>query len=133
MIVRRVIKTERIVPGGGAIEMELSKLLRMHSKTVSGKEHLIFYEYAKALEIIPRCLAVNGGLEVNKCLNQLRRIHAKEKNGNFFGVNVFGDESVCNTYLANVWEPLLVKKNYLQASNEAACLILSIDETVKAP
>ena len=69
MIVRRVIKTERIVPGGGAVEMELSKLLRLHSRTLKGKENLVLYEYAKALEIIPRCLAENGGLDVNKTLN----------------------------------------------------------------
>lgn len=65
MIVRRVIKTERIVPGGGAVEMELSKLLKMHSNKLSGKEYYIFHEYAKALEIIPRCLAINGGMDVN--------------------------------------------------------------------
>lgn len=113
--------------------MELSKLLRMHSKKLQGKEYYIFHDYAKALEIIPRCLATNGGLEVNKTLNELRRIHVKSKDGNLFGVNVFGEENVCNTYLKNVWEPLLVKKNYLNSACEAACLILSIDETVKAP
>ena len=92
MIVRRVIKTERIVPGGGAIEMELSKLLRSYSRQMDVKENLVLHSYAKALEIIPRCLAENGGLDVNQTLNKLRRIHAKEKDGNFFGVNVFSEE-----------------------------------------
>ena len=67
-------------------------------------------------------------------MNKLRWIHAKEKDGNLFGVNVLDEEnSVCNTYENYVWEPLLVKKNYISAANEAACLILSIDETIKAP
>ena len=57
MIVRRVIKTNKIVPGGGAIEMELSKLLRLYSKEIKEKEHFVLYAYSKALEIIPRCLA----------------------------------------------------------------------------
>ncbi len=76
MIVRRVAKSSQIIPGGGAVEMELSKMLRQESRKIKGKEHLIMHAYAKALEIIPRCLAENGGLPVNDVLNQLRRIHA---------------------------------------------------------
>jgi T-complex protein 1 subunit eta len=92
------------------------------------------HAYAKALEIIPRCLAENGGLQVNDVLNQLRRIHAQETDGQYWGVNVFDDvNSVQNTYKNFVWEPLLVKSNYLKAANELACMILSIDETIKAP
>lgn len=71
--------------------MELSKLLRQESRKIKGKEHLIMHAYAKSLEIIPRCLAENGGLPVNDVLNQLRRIHAQENDGAFWGVNVFDD------------------------------------------
>lgn len=46
----------QVVAGGGAIEMELSKALRDHSKTIKGKQQLIMSAYAKALEIIPRQL-----------------------------------------------------------------------------
>lgn len=62
MIVRRVIKTNKIVAGGGAVEMELSKLLRLYARELKGKEHLVLHSYARSLEIIPRCLAENGGL-----------------------------------------------------------------------
>jgi len=48
--------TIKVVAGGGAIEMELSKALRDHSKTIKGKQQLIMSSYAKALEIIPRQL-----------------------------------------------------------------------------
>lgn len=110
MIVRRVAKSNQIISGGGAVEMELSKLLRMESRKIKGKEHLIMHAYAKALEIIPRCLAENGGLPVNDVLNQLRRIHAQETDGQCWGVNVFDDVNfVQNTYKNFVWEPLLVK------------------------
>lgn len=57
MIVRRVLKTNEIVPGGGAVEMHLSKLLRKYSRGIKGTENLVLHAYAKALEIIPRCLA----------------------------------------------------------------------------
>ena len=134
MIVRRVIKTKKIVPGGGAVEMELSKMLKKYSQDLKGKEHLVLHAIAKSLEIIPRTLLQNGGLDVNETLNKLRRIHSNEENGKNFGVNVMDDEnSVCNTYDSFVWEPLLIKHNYLTSANEAACLILSIDETIKAP
>jgi len=76
MIVRRVMKSNWILCGGGAVEMELSKLLWIESRKIKGKEHLIMHAYAKALEIIPRCLAENAGLPVNDLLNSLRRIHA---------------------------------------------------------
>ncbi len=61
MIVRRVIKNTKIIPGGGAVEMELSKLLRNESRKIKGKEHLIMHSYAKSLEIIPWCLSENAG------------------------------------------------------------------------
>lgn len=54
MIVRRMIKNDAVVAGGGAIEMELSKALRDHSRTIAGKEQLIINAIARALEVIPR-------------------------------------------------------------------------------
>ena len=134
MIVRRVIKSETIVPGGGAVEMELSKQLKNHSKEIKGKAQLVLNAFAKSLEIIPRTLAENAGLESNEVMNRLRQKHAVDDNGKNFGVNVNDDESgICNTYENFIWEPLLVKLNYISSATEAACLILSIDETIKAP
>lgn len=54
MIVRRMIKNDAVVGGGGAIEMELSKTLRDYSRTIAGKEQLLISAIARALEIIPR-------------------------------------------------------------------------------
>lgn len=132
MIVRRVIKTETIVPGGGAVEMELSKLLRNHSRENKGKEQIILNAFAKSLEIIPRTLAENAGLDSNEIISKLRQKHALGEK--YTGVDVWNEElGVCNTYENFIWEPLLVKKNYIASATEAACQILSIDETIKAP
>lgn len=133
MIVRRVIKSETIVPGGGAVEMELSKLLREYALQIKGKEQLIINAFAKSLEVIPRTLAENAGLESNEVMNKLRQKHAVGDNGKNFGVDVNDDEvGICNTFDKFIWEPLLVKKNYISSATEASCLILSIDETIKA-
>lgn len=77
MIVRRTIKNDAVVAGGGAIEMELSKMLRDHSRTIAGKEQLLIGAVAKALEIIPRQLCDNAGFDATNILNKLRQKHAQ--------------------------------------------------------
>ena len=107
MIVRRVLKTRDVVSGGGACEMELSKLLRTYARTIESKEQLILISMAKSLEVIPRTLADNAGLDSMDVMNRLRHKHSKgEKH---FGVNVWDDVTgICNTHDNFIWEPLLV-------------------------
>ncbi|RCH77474.1 T-complex protein 1 subunit eta, partial [Rhizopus stolonifer] len=77
MIVRRAIKNNLVVAGGGATEMELSKYLRIHSRTIEGKQQLIIGAYAKAFEIIPRQLCDNAGFDATDILNKLRMKHSQ--------------------------------------------------------
>lgn len=72
MVVSRVVDASLIVAGGGAVEMELSKLVRRYSRQIDNKSQLIVNGYAKALEIIPRTLCNNAGLDQNEIMNQLR-------------------------------------------------------------
>ncbi|ELR17257.1 Tcomplex protein 1, eta subunit [Acanthamoeba castellanii str. Neff] len=130
MIVRRARKHSAVVAGGGAIEMELSKYLRTHSRTIKGKQQLVINAFAKALEVIPRQIADNAGFDSTDILNQLRQKHAQ--GATWYGVDIT-NEGVTDTYLSFVWEPSLVKLNSITAATEAACLVLSIDETVKNP
>jgi len=130
MIVRRAIKNDAVVAGGGAIEMEVSKYLRDCSRSVAGKEQLIIAAMAKALEIIPRQLCDNAGFDATNILNKLRQKHAQ---GNvWYGVDIM-NEDISDNYEKCVWEPAVVKINAITAASEAACLILSVDETVKNP
>lgn len=133
MVVKRTMLSSCIVAGGGAIEMELSKFLRAHSRTVQGKPQLLLNAYAKALEIIPRQLSDNAGHDSTDILNKLRQKHFKdEKDGKWFGVDI-NNGGICDTYASHVWEPASNKINALAAATEAACLILSVDETVRNP
>jgi T-complex protein 1 subunit eta len=77
MIVRRCFKTNKVVAGGGATEMELSKRLKEHAVSVSGKEQLVMNMFAKALEIIPRTIADNAGMDSLDLINKLRSKHRK--------------------------------------------------------
>jgi T-complex protein 1 subunit eta len=134
MIVKRTILNRRVVAGGGAIEMELSHTLRTHARTIANKQQLIMNAYAKALEVIPRQLAENAGIDSVDVLNRLRKEHATGVNGSgkWIGVDVL-NEGVCDTFALGVWEPAANKLNSLAAATEAACCILSIDETVRNP
>lgn len=130
MIVRRTIKNDSVVAGGGAIEMELSKYLRDYSRTIPGKQQLLIGAYAKALEIIPRQLCDNAGFDATNILNKLRAKHAQ--GGVWYGVDV-NNEDIADNFDACVWEPAIVRINALTAASEAACLVLSVDETIKNP
>ncbi|PIK50813.1 putative T-complex protein 1 subunit eta [Apostichopus japonicus] len=79
MIVRRAIKNDAVVAGGGAIEMEISKYLRDVSRTIPGKQQILIGAYAKALEIIPRQLCDNAGFDATNILNKLRQKHAQDQ------------------------------------------------------
>lgn len=133
MIVKRSLINREVVAGGGAIEMELSSILKAHSKTISGKQQLIMAAFAKALEVIPRQVSENAGLDSTDVLNQLRKAHYEPFSDNkWMGVDVL-KEGICDTFVASVWEPAANKINSIAAATEAAALILSIDETVKNP
>jgi len=130
MIVRRAVKNDTVVAGGGAIEMELSRYLRDFSRTIAGKEQLLIGAMAKSLEIIPRQLCDNAGFDATNILNKLRQKHAQD--GTWYGVDIM-NEDIADNFEACVWEPAIVKINALTAASEAACLILSVDETIKNP
>ncbi|KAG8994292.1 T-complex protein 1 subunit eta [Tulasnella sp. JGI-2019a] len=131
MVVKRAVKSNQIVAGGGAIEMELSAYLRNHARTIPGKIQLIISAFAKALEIIPRQICDNAGLDSTDVLNRLRQRHASGQK--WFGVDVDSDQGVRDNMDAFVWEPAVVKLNAIASASEAACLILSVDETVRNP
>jgi len=127
MIVTRAIRTHAVVAGGGAIEMELSRYLREHLREIKGKTQLVINGFAKALEIIPRQLSENSGMDATDVLNQLRQRHNLNATENMWdGVDVLGGK-VGNMFELFVWEPEIVRVNVLTAATEAACTILSVD------
>ncbi|SCZ99275.1 BZ3500_MvSof-1268-A1-R1_Chr7-1g09459 [Microbotryum saponariae] len=130
MIVKRAIKNNHVVAGGGATEMEISKYLRDTARTIQGKQQLIIAAFAKALEVIPRQICDNAGIDATDVLNKLRMLHARGEM--WAGVDVDND-GVGNNMERFVWEPALVKTNALEGASEAACLVLSVDETVTNP
>lgn len=132
MVVKRCLSSKAVVAGGGAIEMEVSKYLKEMALAIEGKGQLIVYAIAKSLEVIPRQLSDNAGLDSTDILSALRRKHSHDPDGKWYGVNI-AHGGVCDTYESGVWEPSANKINSIAAASEAACVILSIDETVRNP
>jgi archaeal chaperonin len=132
-VVSDVIENNKIVPGGGAIEIEIGKELRKYATKVGGREQLAVEAFADAVEVIPRTLAENAGLEPIDILVEMRSVHDKA-DGKYQGINVFTgklQDSITN----GVIEPIMVKVQAIKSASESAALILRIDDviTAKAP
>jgi thermosome len=129
-VVSRCVEDGKVVPGGGAMEVELAKHLRKYSETVGGREALAVRAFANALEIIPQSLAENAGMDAVDTLVELRAAHAKP-DGKYIGVDVFGGK-VGDMRELSVYEPLRVKLQAIKSASEAAIMILRIDDVIAA-
>ncbi len=127
-VVAATIKDEKVLVGGGATEIELIKQLRDYGDSVMGREQLAILAFAEALEIIPRTLVENAGLDTINLIADLKAAHEKSPN---MGINVFTGK-VVDMEKAGVLEPLKVKLQALQSSTEAAEMILRIDDMIAA-
>jgi len=129
-VVSDVIECNKIVAGGGAIESEIAKQLRDYATKVGGREQLAIEAFAESLEIVPKTLAENAGLEPIDILVGLRSAHEKPK-GEVWGVNVLTGK-VMDMYGNGVIEPLRVKEQAIKSAAEAASMILRIDDVIAA-
>jgi thermosome len=127
-VVADVVKDNKIVAGGGATEAEIAKVLRSFATKVGGREQLAIEAFADSLEIVPKTLAENAGLESIDILVGLRAAHEK-KNGHLMGVDVFKGKIV-NSYESGVVEPLKVKEQAMKSAAEVASMILRIDDVI---
>lgn len=122
------LKSGKIVAGAGAIEVELAKRLRHFATSLSGKEQLAVNAFATSLEIIPRTLAENAGLDPIDLLTELKAQHNNPQ-GKWFGIDVF-EGKVVDAWKAGVIEPLKIKTQAVQSASEVAELILRIDDVI---
>ena len=129
-VVSDVIERNKIVPGGGAIEAELAKELRKYAAQIGGREQLAIEAFAEALEIVPKTLAENAGLEPIDVMVEIKAAHEKP-DGFSYGVDVFTGKIV-NMLEKGVIEPLIVKEQAIKSAAEAASMILRIDDVIAA-
>ena len=121
------LKSGLIVPGGGAIEIELARRLREFSQGLSGREQLAVEEFASALEFIPITLAENAGMDPIDVLTELKSLHdSGERNA---GLNLFNNK-VENVLEARIIEPLKIKTQAINSATDVAIMILRIDDVI---
>ena len=129
-VVADVIEYNKIVAGGGAIEAEIAKVLRSYATKVGGREQLAIEAFADSIEIVPKTLAENAGLESIDILVGLRAAHEKAK-GHLMGVDVFTGKIV-DMNKNGVVEPLKVKEQAMKSASEVASMIIRIDDVIAA-
>ena len=128
-VVATTVADGRVLPGGGAVEVELARRTRDYADSVSGREQLAVEAFADAMELVPRVLAENAGLDSIDVLVDLRAAH--EDGDIRAGLNVYSGD-VVDTYDAGVVEPAHAKQQALTSATEAANLILKIDDIISA-
>ncbi|MEM4084068.1 MAG: thermosome subunit beta, partial [Thermoplasmata archaeon] len=118
-----------VVPGGGAVETELALRLKEFAHSVGGREQLAVEGFANALEIVPRSLAENAGMDAISFLMKLKSLHEQGKKS--YGIDVLGN-GVEDMYKLGVVEPAKVKKQAIESAMEVATMILRIDDVIAA-
>jgi len=126
-VVADVVHKPKVVAGGGSIEAALAK---DYASKVGGREQLAVEAFAESLEMVPKTLAENAGLDPIDILVELRSAHAK-KEGLIMGVDVFKG-GVKDMRKQNVIEPVRVKEQAIRSATEAASMILRVDDVVAA-
>ena len=121
------LKVGKVVGGAGAIEIEVARGLREYSNKLSGREQLAVLAFADAIEVIPRTLAENAGLDPIDIITELKASHDSGKK--WAGIDVFSGK-VQDSWKNGVIEPLKIKTQAIKSASEVAELILRIDDII---
>jgi len=138
-VIKRVLESNSIVAGGGAVEVALSVYLDDFARTLGSREQLAIAEFSEALQIIPKTLAMNAAKDATELLAKLRVFHnAAQKNPTdekrsvmkYSGLDLTNGK-VRNNLAHGVIEPAMSKVKSLKFATEAAITILRIDDMIK--
>ncbi|XP_036942641.1 T-complex protein 1 subunit alpha [Acanthopagrus latus] len=135
-VVKRVLESKSVVPGGGAVEAALSIYLENYATSMGSREQLAIAEFARSLLIIPKTLAVNAAQDSTDLVAKLRAFHneaqvnPERKNLKWIGLDLLNGKPRDNRQ-AGVYEPTMVKTKSLKFATEAAITILRIDDLIK--
>ena len=126
-VVKVAIEDGKMTAGGGAAATAIAMELRDYAPSVGGREQMAIEAFANAIEIIPKTLSENAGLDPIDMMLEIRNAHKKGKK--YAGINVMGGK-VDDMFKNNVIEPLRVSMQEIEASSEAATMILRIDDVI---
>ncbi len=126
-VVKVALEDGKMTAGGGATATEIAMALRDYAPSVGGREQMAIEAFAKAVEVVPRTLSENAGLDPIDMMLEIRRMH--KKGNKYAGINVNGGK-VEDMLKNNVIEPLRLGIQEVQVASEAATMILRIDDVI---
>ena len=138
--VKRVLESNKLVVGGGCIEVSTSLYLENFARSLGSREQMAINEYAESLNVIPKQLAINAAKDATDLLTKLRYVHEryqkeKERNEDTKKLKNTGldllNGKIRNNYRAGVFEPAISKVKSLKFATEAAITILRIDDLIR--
>jgi T-complex protein 1 subunit gamma len=128
-VARNILLEPRLLPGGGATEMEISMRLKDKAKEQQGTVQYAYKAVADAMEVIPRSLAHNCGADVVRVMTDLRSRHASPKTGINFGID--GNKGVvADAQALGIMDTFAVKQQTMKTAVEAAAMLLRIDDII---
>jgi len=125
--VAAALKNNKVVAGAGSVEVELAKQLKKYAESLSGREQLAVNAFAESMEVIPKTLAENAGLDPIDVMTELKAAH--DKNLKWQGINVFTGKTM-DAWKEGVIEPLKIKTQAISSASEVAVMILRIDDVI---
>ncbi|MHA1291292.1 MAG: thermosome subunit beta [Promethearchaeota archaeon] len=129
-VVAKVIDTQKVIAGGGAIYIELAKRLRNFANEFSGKEQMAITVFANSLEVIPRILVINAGLDEIENMTALRAAHKTDED-KWIGIDTTTNE-IGDNFKKGIVEPADLVIQIIKSGTELAKLILNIDRIIRA-
>ncbi|MBW2985215.1 TCP-1/cpn60 chaperonin family protein [Candidatus Woesearchaeota archaeon] len=125
--VAAALRNGKVVAGAGGSEIELSRNIRHFANSLSGREQLAVLAFADAMEIIPKTLAENAGLDPIDVLTEMKAMH--DKGNKWAGMDIFNGK-VIDAWKAGIIEPLKIKTQAVSSASEVASMILRIDDVI---
>jgi len=135
-VVKRVLESKSVVPGGGTVEAALSIFLENYATSVSSREQLAIAEFAHSLLVIPTTLANNAAQDSSELVAKLRAFHNEAQTNEarrhlkWTGLELVTGQ-VRDNRAAGVLEPSMIKSKSIKLATEAAITILRIDDLIK--
>ncbi|GEM06113.1 T-complex protein 1 subunit theta [Rhodotorula toruloides] len=129
-VVKGLIKDSRLVAGAGATELELAKRVAEFGEKTPGLAQHAIKRFADALEVVPRTLAENAGLDATEILSRLYAAHQQTDDG-VVGVDIEGENGgILDASKAEIYDLLAATRWALRYGTDAAISVLRVDSII---
>ena len=117
-----------VVPGAGATEIAIADHIRSEAASVTGRKQLAVEAFADAVDLLPRTLAANAGMDPIDALVELRSTFQDEGRAGIIAEDQTGE--VVDPTEQGVLDPAAVKREAVESATEAATMIVRIDDVI---